>query len=459
MSDLETVQNKYRGRRVTVVGVGISNRPLIDFLLSAGARVSARDKKSREELEPAATDLEKRGVRLILGENYLRGIDEDVIFRTPGMRFDRPEFAETLARGAEMTSEMQLFFEICPCPIIGVTGSDGKTTTTTLIAEMLKADGKCVFLGGNIGKPLLSEAAGMTPSDFAVVELSSFQLHTMTRSPSVAVVTNIAPNHLDYHLDMAEYVAAKENILRHQGPGDRAVLNYSNAYTRAAAAKTSGKVVFFSSREKPEGADAVYEEGGTVYAGGRAILSLSDIRLPGRHNVENCMAAVAALDGVVSPAAMREVAREFGGVEHRIEFVRTLDGVSYYNSSIDSSPTRTIAALSAFGEKKLLVLLGGYDKKIPYEPLGAPLCEHAKAIFLTGDTADKIEKAVTASPAYRPSAPAIYRAADYAEALLMARRAAVPGDVVLLSPASASFDAFRNFEERGNYFKRLVHAL
>ncbi len=456
MLDWESLRGEYGGRRVTVVGVGRSNTPLVEFLLRAGAIVSARDRKCREELGEIAGEFEEKGVRLILGDGYLNGITEEVIFRTPGMRYDKPELAAAVAGGAKLTSEMQLFFELCPCPIIGITGSDGKTTTTTLIAELLRAEGKWVFLGGNIGKPLLPEVEFMTPSDFAVVELSSFQLHTMTRSPSVAVITNLSPNHLDYHTDMEEYRAAKENILRYQKPGDRAVLNYSNPYTRAAAESAAGRVTFFSSKERSGGKDALYLEGDRIMRGDEILLERGEIRLPGLHNVENYMAAIAAVEGLVSPETIRQVAESFPGVEHRIEYVRELDGVTYYNSSIDSSPTRTMAALEAFGEKKLLVILGGYDKKIPYDPLGEPLCRHAKAVFLTGATAEKIRDAILASPSYREGAPAITMAPSLAEATEAARKAAKPGDVVLLSPASASFDAFRNFEERGAFFKKLV---
>lgn len=456
MLDWESLRGEYGGRRVTVVGVGRSNTPLVDFLLRAGAVVSARDRKCREELGETAGEFEEKGVRLILGEGYLDGITEEVIFRTPGMRYDKPELAAAVARGAKLTSEMQLFFELCPCPIIGITGSDGKTTTTTLIAELLRAEGKRVFLGGNIGKPLLPEVESMTPSDYAVVELSSFQLHTMTLSPKIAVITNLSHNHLDYHTDMEEYRAAKENILRYQKPWDRAVLNYSNPYTRMAAEGAVGHVTFFSSGERPTGENPLYLEKDRIMRGNEILLTRGEIRLPGLHNVENYMAAIAALEGIVSPETIRRVAESFPGVEHRIEYVRELDGVTYYNSSIDSSPTRTMAALSAFGEKKLLVILGGYDKKIPYDPLGEPLCRHAKAVLLTGTTAEKIRAAILSAPSYREGAPAIHMASSLTEATGMAKAAALPGDTVLLSPASASFDAFKNFEERGCFFKKLV---
>lgn len=475
MADKRILAERFGGRTVTVIGAGVSNRPLVDLLVEAGATVSVRDRKERDQLgqaegRPLADLWEQRGVKLILGEGYLNEIGKSVIFRTPGLRMDHPALTAAVARGALLTSEMQLFFELCPAKTIGVTGSDGKTTTTTLIARILEAAGHRVYLGGNIGKPLLPDVFAMTPEDFAVVELSSFQLHSMTVSPSVGVITNLAPNHLDYHRDMEEYVSAKWNLLRYQKPGDVAVLNFDNAYTRAAAPVTSAVPVFFSYPQAGEGNreasfsageafPTVYERDGRICYGEEEVLALSDIRLPGRHNVENYMAAIGALHGLVPPDAIRRVAVSFGGVEHRIEFVRELDGVKYYNSSIDSSPSRTAAALAAFGNIPLTVLMGGYDKHIPYDPLGDPVCRHARQVILTGATADAIEAAIRRSPLYRAGTPEIYRVADYGAGVKLAQRLTHPGDVVILSPASASFDAFRNFEERGSYFKAQVNAL
>ena len=462
----EVLQARFQNKRVGVIGIGISNRPLIELLLEAGAIVTARDKKTLALLGTAAEQFMQKGVRLVTGEGYLDGIDDEILFRTPGMRYDHPALAEAVKNGAELISEMQLFFELCPARIIGITGSDGKTTTTTLIYEMLKAEGKRVFLGGNIGKPLLPDLFAMTADDYCVIELSSFQLHTMTKSPHIAVITNLSPNHLDYHTDVYEYIKAKFNIFLHQKQGDRLVYNHQS---RSSLDTILDETVTMSelphtytqfNAYKPKATfDDVCEENGVIYYGNTPVLSVSDIRIPGRHNVENYMAAIGALWGIVSPDTICKIAREFGGVEHRIEYVRTVNGANYYNSSIDSSPTRTIAALNAFGEKKLIVLLGGYDKKIPYEPLAAPLCEHAKTVILTGATASAIQKALTESPLYQEGAPEIYAAKDYAESVAIAHRIAQEGDVVLLSPASASFDAFVNFEERGRFFKDLVKKL
>ena len=451
---IDTIKNK----RVAVIGIGVSNTPLIDRLLAEGVPVAACDKRTREQMGAQADDLERRGCRLHLGEGYLDGLDADVIFRTPGLRPDVPQLASAVARGAELTSEMEVFFRVCPCPIIAVTGSDGKTTTTTIIAELLRAAGKTVWLGGNIGHPLLCEADNMRPDHCAVLELSSFQLMTMTRSPHIAVVTNLAPNHLDMHKDMAEYVAAKENIFRHQRPGDIAVFNADNAITAEQSARAVGRSRLFSRRTEP--ADGVFLRGEDIVCRGpegeRVILRTSDIKIPGVHNVENYMAAIAAVDGLVPDETIRQFARDFGGVEHRIELVRTYRGVRYYNDSIASSPSRTIAGLRSFSEKVILIA-GGYDKHIPFDVLGPEITAHVKLLILCGATADKIRAAVEQAPDYRPGCPEILDVTPFAAAVEAARDRAHPGDVVTLSPACAAFDQFKNFAERGKFFKSIVN--
>ncbi len=454
----DTLKARLCGRHCAVLGIGISNTPLIDFLLDLGATVSAYDQKSREVLGDLPAVLEAKGVALTLGPAAFDEITADVIFKSPGIRPDVPGILRAVEAGAELTSEMQIFFEYCPCHTVAITGSDGKTTTTTLIAKILEADGKRVFLGGNIGAPLLPRIYQMTADDFAVAELSSFQLQVMTRAPEVAVITNITPNHLNWHTGMEEYTQAKANILRYQKPGSRAVLNYDNEITRALAERVDGEVTFVSTAgiiDAPSTADV---RAGMVCLDGAPIMERSAILLPGRHNLENYLSATAALKGLVSPASIEAVARTFGGVEHRCELVRTLDGVRYYNSSIDSSPTRTMAALSNFPEK-VMVICGGYDKHIPYEPLGTPLCQRAKAVLLTGATAPLIKKAVLQSPAYVPGSPELIDCTDLADAVTKAHAMASEGDIVLLSPASASFDSFKNFEERGKFFKNQVNAL
>ncbi len=455
---LESVQ----GKRVAVLGIGVSNTPLIKMLVRSGAKVTACDKRPREAFNGLIEALESLGVKVYLGEDYLEHLHgQDVIFRTPGMRPDLPQLTEAVEEGSILTSEMEVFFRVCPCPIIAVTGSDGKTTTTTIIAELLKAAGKNVYLGGNIGKPLLPEVEMMEPTDIAVVELSSFQLMTMKHSPHVAVVTNIAPNHLDVHKSMGEYIGAKENILLYQGSEDRVVLNGDNQITRSFLATAKGESVLFSRREEPKGR-AVFLRNEAIWVRKdgeeRQVLPVKDILLPGEHNIENYMAAIAAVDGLVSDEVIRTFAPQFNGVEHRIELVRQLNGVRYYNDSIASSPTRTIAGLRCFPEKVVLIA-GGYDKHIPFDDLGSEIIEHVKCLILTGDTATKIRSAVEAAPGYEPDRPMIEEYHDFKDAVLAAHRQAKEGDVVLLSPACASFDRFKNFMERGDTFKQIVREL
>lgn len=449
---IDTIKNK----KVAVIGIGVSNTPLIDRLLAEGVSVTACDKRTREQMGAQADDLERRGCRLHLGGDYLDGLDADVIFRTPGLRPDVPQIAAAVAKGAELTSEMEVFFRICPCPIIAVTGSDGKTTTTTIIAELLRAAGKTVWLGGNIGAPLLDQAERMRPEDVAVLELSSFQLMSMEQAPHIAVITNLSPNHLDVHKDMDEYVSAKCNIFRRQGPEDVLVLNYDNELTRALAPQAPGQVRFFSRQSRL--AQGVCLEGGVITDDGAPVMAAADIRIPGVHNIENYMAACAALRGIVSPEVMDQVARTFGGVEHRLELVRELDGVSWYNDSIGSSPSRTIAGLKSFSQKVILIA-GGYDKHIPFDSLGELLPEHVRLLLLCGATAEKIEAAVLRSSHYRPGAPEILHFDRLDDVIRRARALARPGDIVLFSPACASFDQFPNFMLRGQYFKEQVWAL
>ena len=426
--------------------------------------MTACDKKDRATLGAPAEELVGKGCRLRLGPDYLKDLTEDVIFRTPGMRPDLPELNAAVERGSTLTSEMEVFFEVCPCPILAVTGSDGKTTTTTIIAELLRAAGKTVHLGGNIGHPLLSETGGMRAGDIAVLELSSFQLMTMTRSPHIAVVTNLAPNHLDVHKDYAEYISAKENIFTHQFASDIAVFNADNEVTRSFVGRQRGALRTFSRRETVErGAYLAPDDAGEGQAiwmsnenGRRQVLPLAGIKLPGIHNVENYMAAIAAVDRLVPDKIIRDFAKNFGGVEHRIELVRELDGVRYYNDSIASSPSRTIAGLNAFPEKVILIA-GGKDKGISYGSLGPVVNEHVKLLILCGATAGVIRASVEQAENY--GGLEIADVEDYHQAVSLARSRAKEGDVIILSPASTSFDRFANFMERGRVFKEIVNSL
>jgi len=447
-----------RGKQVTVIGIGVSNRPLLRLLAQAGAVVTARDKKTEEQLGEIVPQLKEWGVRLVLGEQYMDDLSGDVVFRTPGLRPDHPGLLAAAAKGAQITSEMEVFFEVCPCPMIAVTGSDGKTTTTSVIAEMLKAAGKTVWLGGNIGTPLLDQADKMAADHVAVLELSSFQLMSMKKTPHVAVITNLSPNHLDWHRDFAEYVEAKCNLFKNQSKDDVLVLNFDNLPTRELAEKAPGQVRFFSRKSVPV-VGGVWLKDGLLLDNGEPIMAAANIRIPGDHNVENYMAACAALKGLVEPEIMAKVAREFNGVEHRLELTRGLDGVKYYNDSIASSPSRTLAGLKCFPADKIILIAGGYDKHIPFDELGNALPNAVKTLLLCGATADKIEAAVKAAPDSAEGKPAIFRFDNLDDTVAYGRKIAQPGDLVLLSPACASFDQFPNFMARGRYFKDLVNKL
>ena len=452
MNAFEAYFTSLKGKKIAVLGLGVSNRPLVRLLLEFGCAVTGCDRTEREKLDAEVLELEKAGCALRVGEGYMDELDADVVFRTPGMHPGNPALEALRAKGAQVTSEMEVFFAVCPCRILAVTGSDGKTTTTTLISEMLKAEGKTVWLGGNIGTPLLPLVRQMQPADFAVVELSSFQLMDMTRSPAVAVVTNLSPNHLDVHKDMDEYVEAKKNIFRFQSAADKLVLNADNAITDSFTGNG------YTCRFSRKGSAHVCLQGDIICRGGEEVLNVRDILLPGVHNIENYMAAIAAVEGIVSDDIVRQVARTFGGVEHRIELVRIKDGVRFYNDSIASSPSRTIAGLRSFDEKVILIA-GGYDKHIPYDVLGPEICAHVKKLFLGGATGPQIRAAVEDSAAYVPGQPEIVDCGNFEDAVRAAAAAAQAGDVVLMSPASAAFDQFKNFMVRGNFFKKLVMEL
>lgn len=455
----EEYLHQLQGKRVAVIGIGVSNIPLIQLFLKKGIAVTACDQKEREAFgdEALLRELGTMGAELKLGEHYLDDLDQDVIFRSPGIRPDIPAFEVARARGSEITSEMEVFFHVCPCKIIGVTGSDGKTTTTTIIAKLLEKAGYRVHLGGNIGRPLLPEVESIRPDDVAVLELSSFQLMTIDTSADIAVVTNLAPNHLDIHRGMDEYIAAKKNIFIHQDSTQKVVLNRDNEITYGFAGQAKGKVTLFSRQNTLEEGVVVEDNAICVKENGkkRVVLPVDEILIPGVHNIENYEAAIAAVEDLVSDDVIRRFAASFGGVEHRIELVREVNGVKYYNDSIASSPSRTIAGLRSF-QQKVILMAGGYDKHIPYDVLGPDLVAHVKAMVLTGATAPKIKAAAINTPGYNEKALPIYEIADFSAAFQKTVELAQPGDIVILSPASASFDKFKNFMVRGDTFKQLV---
>lgn len=450
-----------KDKKIAVLGIGISNRPLIKYIASLGAHVTACDKISREKLGEISAELENLGVKLQLGHDYLNELENfDIIFRTPSLRPDYPELIRAVKNGACMTSEIEEFIKYCPGDIVGVTGSDGKTTTTTLIYNILRKQGYNTWLGGNIGVPLFDKLDSMKTGDKIVLELSSFQLMTACISPDISVITNLSPNHLDIHKSMEEYVESKKNIYKYQGEKGMLVLNLDNELTRGMEMEARGEVSFFSRRQKVR--KGAYLDGNELMlvkdSGEYKICSADEIKLPGLHNIENLLAAFAAASSWCDIDSMRDVALTFAGVEHRIEFVRELNGVRYYNGSIASSPTRTIADLNSFNQKVILIA-GGSDKKIPFDELARVGVQKVKHLILVGATARKIEDAfiheMKSTGIYLP----VTLASDLEEAVKTAAENGERGDVVTLSPACASFDMFKNFEERGNRFKEIVNSL
>lgn len=446
-----------KGKKVGVVGIGVSNIPLIDFLVELKAVVTAFDKKSYASLGQVALDFEKNGVKLVLGEEYLNDLTGfDVIFKTPSMRIDDPAFLRAKAEGTYITSEMEEFIKYCPAKTFGVTGSDGKTTTTTIIYNILKKEGYRTWVGGNIGTPLFANIEEINKDDKVVLELSSFQLMTMTVSTDVAVITNLSPNHLDIHRDMEEYVEAKKNIFKYQNHNNLTVLNKDNSLTYGLRGELKGKVKYFSVREKLE--DGAWFQNGNLFIKNKLVCNREEVKIKGMHNVENMLTAFCAVEGEVSVKSMRAVATSFTGVPHRSEFVREVDGVKYYNDSIASSPTRTIASLKAF-EKPVILIAGGYDKQLPFEPLAEEGYLNIKTLILIGATKYKIKEAFDRVLKEKNVCLEIIFAENLNDAINRAKVAAKLGDVVTLSPACASFDMFQNFEVRGNKYKEIVMGL
>ena len=452
-----------KGKKVAFIGAGVSHKTLIEEFVGLGAHVTLCDKKnSVDDFGSYAETIRRLGIDLSLGEHYMDGFrGQDIILRTPGFEYYQKPLQDAIAAGTLVTSEVELFFDYCPCEIVGVTGSDGKTTTTTLISKFYEAAGRKVHLGGNIGAALLPMLPDVAPEDVAVVELSSFQLISMRKSPKIAVVTNVTPNHLDHHKDMQEYIDAKRNILLHQVPPCREVLGYENDITRSMVPDCKGKQVWFTRLHDTDNGAFLRGDGMLCMAEDGVVtpfLAQKDIKLRGLHNIENLLAAAAAVWGEVPVEAIQKVGSTFTGVEHRIEPVRTLDGVLYYNDSIGTSPTRTIAGLRSF-DQKVILIAGGYDKHIPYEPLAPEIVAHVKDLVLMGATGPRIEKALREDPGFNEAALPIQHADNMQHAVELARAAAKPGDIIILSPASASFDLYPNFEVRGREFKNIVNAL
>ena len=446
---LKEYASNYKGKTVGFVGMGVSNLPVIKLFAANGASCVVRDKNDLSDRD-FYSELVSLGVDFICGENYLDGINETLLFLSPAVRPDLNGIDQARKSGTRVTSEMEEFFRLCPCKKIAVTGSDGKTTTTTLIAKLLEAQGFKVWLGGNIGVNLFATLDEITENDYAVIELSSFQLMKLSESPDVAVVTNVAPNHLDWHIDMNEYVEAKKRIFAFQNSSSLLVLNLDDEYAREFKECAKGKVRTISGNTKD--GDIYFTEEG-IFENGKCLVNDNDIRIVGRHNRYNYSAAYSAVKDLVSVETLNKVASEFGGVEHRIEFVREINGIKFYNSSIDSSPSRTTACVNSF-KTPLIAICGGYDKNIPYEPLGELFKSKVKYTVLCGATAKKIAT-VFDSVGYTE----YVITDDFEKAISLAKEKAISGDNIVLTPASASFDLFKNFAERGNVFKKIVNSL
>lgn len=459
---LEEFETYLRGKKVAVIGMGVSNSPLIEYLHTLTCNTTVFDKREEEKIDcEVLQKLEEFGVEKHFGEDnlsYLKGFD--VIFRSPSCRPDTPEIVAEVERGAILTSEIELVLELCPGRVIGVTGSDGKTTTTTLIYEMIQKKGYPCYLGGNIGYPIFTKLHEMTNEIIVVLELSSFQLMDTKVSPDIAVITNIAPNHLDIHKSYEEYIDCKENIFRFQDQKGILVTNFENAITRKLAEEVPGRVVFFSSKTKLE--NGYFYEDGIIKKSEdglrRHIVATKDIPLRGVHNFENICTALAATDTLVDVDTQREVIQNFKGVEHRLEFVREINGAKWYNDSIGTSPSRTIAGLNSFDED-IVLIAGGYDKHLDYAPIAKPILENVRELVLMGATAPKIYEAVMAEAKKERRQIPVHMCDSLQEAVTTAKEVAKLGDVVLFSPASASFDLFKNFAERGEKFKDLVKKL
>ena len=465
---LEEFNTFLQGKNIAIIGLGVSNTPLLEYLYNLKANVTIFDKRTRENIDSSLLErVEHYKMQTSLREDYLKGlVGFDIIFRSPSCMPTLPEIQKEIERGAVLTTEIEMVLELCPGKIIGVTGSDGKTTTTSLIYQIIKEKGYNCYLGGNIGTPIFTELKNMTPENVVVLELSSFQLMNMKISPNVAVITNVTPNHLDIHSSYDEYVDAKTNIFKSQKLEDTLVLNYDNDITKSFAKVgvdalgNPSKIIYFSSKTKLENGYIVDDGIIKLSENGvrRHLIDTKELLLKGEHNFENICAALAATKDLVDIDTQIKAVKEFKGVEHRIEYIRQIDGVTWYNDSVASSPTRTIVALNSFKEKVILIA-GGYDKHLEYEPLAKPIVDNVSTLILLGQTAEKIEKATKRELNKQNKDLPIYRCSSLEECIEVAKKVAKEGDTVILSPASASFDMFKNAVERGLIFKNIVNSL
>lgn len=453
--------NEYiRFRKVAVIGLGVSNLPLLDYLYERKSQVTIFDERTIDEIpKDIINKITIYGFEFSFGKNCLEKLNGfNIIFRSPSCLPTRPELEAESNKGAIITTEIEMLMEMCPCKIIGVTGSDGKTTTTSIINEILQKAGYNTFLGGNIGTPLFTKLSEITPNDIVVLELSSFQLMNMHVSPDIAVITNITPNHLNIHKDYEEYIDAKKNIFKYQDEKGILILNYDNDITRQCYNEANGKVIFFSSKTKLDDGfivdeDIIKECDDKIR---KHILNTDEVILRGNHNFQNIATALAATKTLVDIDTAISAIKDFRPVEHRIEFIKEINGVKWYNDSASSSPTRTLSGMNAFKEN-IILIAGGYDKNLDYEPLAKPVIEKVSTLILIGQTAEKIFDVVKEESERQNKKIDIYVCDSLEQTIEIAKKSSKKGDIVLFSPASASFDMFKDFADRGRKFKNLVN--
>ena len=460
---LEEFEKNLKNKKVAVIGVGVSNIPLIEYLHEKEAEVTIFDSKEEEKIDENIIEkIKKYDFKYYFGENSLSNLKGyELIFRSPSCLPTRKELVEEKQRGAIVTTEIEQLMKMAPCKIIGITGSDGKTTTTTLTYEIIKNAGYTCHLGGNIGIPIFTKLNEIQPEDIIVLELSSFQLMGMEVSPDIAAITNITPNHLNIHKDYQEYIDAKKNIFKNQKNDGILVLNADNEITNNCKEEAHGNVILFSSKQKLDNGFIV--DNGIIKECTDGIrkhlIAVKDLKLRGEHNYQNICTALALTQTLVDTDDALETIKEFSGVHHRLELVRTIDGVEWYNDSASTSPTRGISALNAFGNKEIILIAGGADKNLDYTPIGKPIVEKVKSLILIGQTATKIFDAVKYELEVQNKQLDIHMCETFKQSIELAKRIAKPGQIVLFSPASTSFDMFKDMYDRGDKFKEEVNNL
>lgn len=455
-------ENYIKGKKVAIIGLGVSNIPLIDYFHEKKSIVTVFDSREIEEISKEIMDkITNYAMEISLGKKYLSKLHGfDLILRSPSCLPTLEELELEAKNGAIVTTEVELLMKMCPCQMIGITGSDGKTTTTTLISEIIKNAGYVCHVGGNIGTPLFTKLNEIMPDDKLVLELSSFQLMGMEVSPDIAVITNITPNHLNIHKDYEEYIEAKKNIFKYQNKDGIVILNYDNEITKSSAVEANGEVIFFSSKEKITNG---YIVDGDVIKDcedslRKHIVNTKDLVIKGKHNYENICAAIAATKTLVDETSIIDTIKKFKGVEHRIEFVKEIDGVKWYNDSASSTPTRTISGLNAFDEN-ITLIAGGASKNLDYTPMAKDVVDKVNTLILMGETANQIFDVVKLEAEKQNKDINIYMVNSLSQAVILAKRYTKVGEIVLFSPASTSFDMFKNMYDRGNKFKELVNKL